>query len=28
MGEYIVGLKEYAATLHKAQQADPRRFLI
>jgi oligopeptide transport system substrate-binding protein len=27
MSEYIVGLKEYAATLHKAQQADGGRFL-
>lgn len=27
MGEYIVGLKEYAATLRQAQQADPHRFL-
>jgi oligopeptide transport system substrate-binding protein len=27
MSEYIVGLKDYAATLHKAQQADAGRFL-
>lgn len=27
MSEYIVGLKEYAATLHKARQADSARFL-
>ena len=27
MSEYIVGLKEYAATLQKAQQADAARFL-
>jgi ABC-type transport system substrate-binding protein len=27
MSEYIVGLKEYAATLHKAQQAAPASFL-
>jgi len=27
MSEYIVGLKEYASTLHKAQQADPAGFL-
>ena len=27
MSEYIVGLKEYAATLHKAQQAAPTSFL-
>ena len=27
MSEYIVGLKEYAVTLQKAQQAAPQRFL-
>ena len=27
MGDYIVGLKEYAATLQQAQQANPGRFL-